>query len=399
MTTLDDAREGMDPAIRPQDDLFGHMNGRWLAEVPIPADRSSWGPFIELSDVVESQVQAIITELSGREPAERTDDEARIAALYASFMDVDAVEARGIDPLRATLAQVDALSAPVELAAFLGRFERFGGSGLFGCYVDTDDRDSDRYLVNLLQGGLGLPDESYYREDKHTQVREKYLAYLQRVFELIGAADPPGDAAGVLALESALAAGHWERAETRDVQKTYNLTTREQLEALAPRFDWSAYLDGLGAAADLLAESCVRQPSYLAHLSGVLGDRGVEAWKPYLRSRVVHAGAPYLSSAVVDNDFDFHGRTLSGTPQLRPRWKRGVAVVQGAVGEAVGREYVARHFPPHAKEMMDALVANLLEAYRRSIEALDWMGEATKARAYEKIASFRPKIGYPAVFR
>ena len=294
---------------------------------------------------------------------------------------------------------MEAIADLAQLAGFLGRFERVGGRGVFGSYVDTDDRNSDRYLVNLSQGGLGLPDESYYTDEKFAEIRGKYLAYLTRTFELAGRAEPAADAQAVLDLETTIAEGHWERADTRDVQKTYNLTTRAELEALAPNVDWAAYLDGIGGTAATLAESCVRQPSFFRHLSTVLADRPVEAWKPWLVARVVHYAAGYLSRDVVENDFDFYGRTLSGQPELRPRWKRAVGLVQGAIGEAVGREYVARHFPPTAKALMDELVGNLLEAYRRSIHDLDWMSEETKSRAYEKLASFRTKIGFPQEFR
>ncbi|MEU6388440.1 M13-type metalloendopeptidase [Streptomyces sp. NPDC046939] len=400
MSTLDDARPGMDPEIRPQDDLFGHVNGRWLATEPIPEDRSSWGPFVQLVDVAEQQVKEIIQEIAAGGPTGLEPDEARkIADLYASFMDEDAVEARGLDPLRPLLAEVAALRDTRELAAFVGRFERIGGSGLFGSYIDTDDRDSDRYLYNILQGGLGLPDESYYRDEKFAETREKYQGYLTELLTLAEHADPASAARTVLALETRLASGHWERAETRDVQKTYNLTTFDELTALAPEFDWRGYVTGLGGNDDTLAQSCVRQPSYLAHLSTVLAETPIEQWRDWLTVRVVRNAAPYLSSAFVRNNFEFYGRTLNGTPELRARWKRAVGFVEGAMGEAVGKEYVARHFPPTSKALMDDLVANLLEAYRQSIAALDWMTDETKERAYEKLATFRPKIGYPDRFR
>ncbi|MYW69382.1 peptidase M13 [Streptomyces sp. SID8379] len=400
MSTLDDARAGMDPAIRPQDDLFGHVNGHWLATEPIPDDRSSWGPFVQLVDVAEQQVKEIIQDIAAGGPTSLDADEARkIADLYASFMDEEAVEARGLDPVRPLLAEVAALTDVRQLAGFIGRFERTGGSGLFGSYIDSDDRDSDRYLYNILQGGLGLPDESYYRDEKFAETREKYETYLTELFRLGEHADPAAAARTVLALETRLAEGHWERAETRDVQKTYNLTTFDELTALAPAFDWRAYVDALGGTDATLAQSCVRQPSYLAHLSTVLAETPVEQWRDWLLARVLRVSAPYLSSAFVNNNFEFYGRTLNGTPELRARWKRAVAFVEGAMGEAVGKEYVARHFPPASKALMDELVANLLEAYRQSIGALDWMTDETKERAYEKLATFRPKIGYPDAFR
>ncbi|MGW0537377.1 M13 family metallopeptidase [Streptomyces sp. NPDC003032] len=401
MSILDDARAGMNPEVRPQDDLFGHVNGRWLDTEKIPEDRSSWGPFVQLADTAEEQVKEIIQELAQSPDGEGASaDEARkIAALYASFMDEETIAARGLAPARPLIDEVAGLRDTHELAAFLGRFERVGGSGLFGSYIDSDDRDSDRYLFNILQGGLGLPDESYYRDDKFAEIREKYVAHLTELLALGEHAAPEAAAKTVLALETRLAAGHWERAETRDVLKTYNLTTLDELLALAPEFDWRGFIEGLGGSDATIAETCVRQPSYLSHLSTVLAEVPIEQWRDWALTRVLRACAPYLSDEFVRTNFEFYGRTLNGTPELRARWKRAVSLVEGAMGEAVGKEYVARHFPPSSKAMMDDLVANLLEAYRQSIARLDWMTDETKARAYEKLATFRPKIGYPDTFR
>ncbi len=411
VSILDDAREGMNPDIRPQDDLFGHVNGRWLEEAEIPSDRSSWGPFVQLADTAEEQVRQIIEDLAAAVTQGDADggsatideDARKIGDLYASFMDEEAIRRVGTTPLRPLIEAVDGLRDVRDLAAFLGEVERIGGHGLFGSYVDTDDRQSDRYLVHLAQGGLGLPDESYYREDKFAEVRDKYVAYLTRLLELGGHGDAAAAAATVLAIDTKLAAGHWERAETRDVQKTYNLLTIDELRELSPSFDWDAYITNLGGpgvdAEATIAESCVRQPSYFAHLSTVLDEVPIEDWKAWLLVHVLRAAAPYLTDDFVETNFDFYGRTLNGTPELRARWKRGVALVEGAIGEAVGKQYVARHFPPSSKAQMDDLVANLLAAYRDSISQLDWMTEATKQRAYEKLETFNPKIGYPKEFR
>ncbi|GAA1905382.1 M13 family metallopeptidase [Nocardioides lentus] len=403
MTILDDARPGMDPAVRPQDDLFGHVNGTWLAETEIPADRSSWGPFVALADTAEQQVRDIIADLAAASPLDLDEDGRKINALHASFMDTDRVAALGTAPIRPLLAAAAGLRDVRDLAAFLGEMERRGGYGLFGSYVDTDARDSDRYLLHLGQGGLGLPDESYYRDDKFADVREAYAGYLTTMLGLVGHDDPAAGAQQVLALEGRLAQGHWERAETRDVQKTYNLLTAADLRALCDAFDWDAYVRNLGDAAldadTVLAEVVVRQPSYFSHLAQVLADTSIEDWRPWLAVRIARSAAPYLTDEFVAANFDFYGRTLSGTPQLRERWKRAVSFVEGSIGEAVGKHYVARHFPPRSKALMDELVANLLEAYRRSIAELDWMTEETKQRAYDKLGTFRPKIGYPERFR
>ncbi len=404
MSILDDAREGMDTDIRPQDDLFGHVNGGWLDTAEIPQDRASWGPFVMLAETAERQVREIIEECASEAGAPTSssgdaEDRRKVGALFASFMDEDRVEQLGARPLQPVFAAIDALREKSELGAFLGDFERHGGSGLFGSYVDTDDRNSDRYIVNLSQGGLGLPDESYYREDKFAEIRNKYVDYLERILGLAGRPDPRTTAETVLALETRIAQGHWERAETRDVIKTYNLTPLAELRTTLPSFDLDAYVRALGGDEQTMAEAVVREPSFVEHLEKVIAETPLETWRSYLSVKAVRSAAGRLSSDFVEANFDFYGRTLSGTPELRARWKRGVSFVEGGVGEAVGREYVARHFPPEAKQQMDELVANLLEAYRRSITDLDWMTDGTKQRASTKLETFNPKIGYPVKWR
>ena len=398
MTILDDARAGMNPDIRPQDDLFRHVNGRWLDETEIPADKPGWGSFAVLAELSEQRVKAIIEELAEQEH-EPGSNAQKIGDLYASFMAEDRVEELGAVPLREELEAVAALADLDALVEHVGGLERRGGGGFFGAYVDNDDRDATRYIVNLVQGGIGLPDESYYREDKFADVRSAYLTHLETVLGLAGWADPARAAQQVMDVETRLAKGHWEKAETRDSIKTYNLKPYAQLRALTPTLPWDRWATALGATETTLAETNVRQPSYLEHLDGVLREVSLDEWKAWLAIRVVRSASPYLSRAFVDANFEFYGKTLSGTPELRARWKRGVSFVEGSIGEAVGQEYVARHFPARSKEIMQELVANLLEAYRRNIEALDWMGEDTKQRAYRKLDTFYPKIGYPEKWR
>jgi endothelin-converting enzyme/putative endopeptidase len=388
----------MNPDIRPQDDLFGHVNGRWLDDTEIPSDRSSWGPFVMLADQAEEHVREIIQEQAEAD-ALAGPDAAKIAAIYTSFMDTDEIVRKGTRPIRPLVKAIEGLRDVRDLAAFVGEFERIGGHGLFGSYVDTDARDSDRYLFNITQGGLGLPDESYYRDEKFAEIRKKYVAYLTRLLTLGEVDGAEAIAARVLEIDTLLAQGHWERSETRDVQRTYNLTGVDDLRAMAPNFDWDAYVTNLGGSAQTIEQVCVRQPSYLEHLSKVLDQVSIDDWKGWMQTRVLRSAAPYLTDDFVETNFDFYGRTLNGTPELRARWKRGVALVEEAMGEAVGKIYVERHFPPDSKAMMDKLVANLLAAYRESIAALDWMSEETKEQAYEKLATFRPKIGYPDTFR
>ncbi|MDQ3615346.1 MAG: peptidase M13 [Actinomycetota bacterium] len=387
----------MNHDIRPQDDLFGHVNGRWLDSVEIPQDRSSWGPFVMLADEAESRVRAIIEECAAGDPERQSAK--KIGDLFDSFMDEERAEQLGASPISEDLARVDAVTSVDELVDLMGSLERCGCPGLFGSYVGTDDRDSDRYLVNIVQGGLGLPDESYYREDKFAEIRSAYCMHLEVMFGLAGIEESAREAQRVMDVETRLAQGHWERAETRDVLKTYNLMSFDDLTGAASAFDWVSYGRALEADPATFTDVIVRQPSYLVHLSKALEDVPVEEWKAWLAIRVVRAATPYLSSAFVAENFAFYGKTLSGTPELRPRWKRGVALVESALGEAVGEIYVERHFPAASKALVNDLVANLLEAYRRNIDKLDWMGEDTKQRAFEKLVTFRPKIGYPEKFR
>jgi len=267
--------------------------------------------------------------------------------------------------------------------------------------VNSDDRQSDRNIVNLVQGGLGLPDEAYYREDDFAELREAYVAHVGAMLGLLGWTD--GDAADgaarVMALETRLAAGHWDNVRCRDVIAGYNRTTFDELQAAAPAFDWSTWVAALGGTPEQFGEVLVRQPSYLPVLSEALGEVPLDDWKAWLTFHLVSSTAPYLSSAFVDQNFDFYSRTLAGAEELRDRWKRGAALCNAAIGEAVGAEYVARVFPPEAKAQMDALVDNLVEAYRISIGRLDWMGAETRDRALAKLELFRPKVGYPDTWR
>ncbi|MCG5431984.1 M13 family metallopeptidase [Mycobacterium sp. MYCO198283] len=394
----------VDPSIRPQDDLFGHVNGRWLREYDIPADRATDGAFRALYDRAEEQIRDIITTAAGAAPAGTTGtaatDEQRIGDLYASFMDEAAVVARGVAPLLDELTLVDGATDADALAAVVGRLQRTGVGGGVGVYVDTDSKDSTRYLLHMSQSGLGLPDESYYRDPQHAEVLAAYPGHITRMFALVyGAGDHAVTAARIVALETRLAAAHWDVVKRRDADLTYNLRAFADLPAEAPGFDWSGWLGALGGAADMVAEVVVRQPDYLTAFAAAWADVPLDDWKAWLRWRLIHARAFLLTDELVEENFAFYGRTLSGTEQIRDRWKRAVSVVESLLGDAVGKLYVERHFPPEAKARMDTLVANLREAYRVSITSLEWMTPETRRRALAKLDSFTPKIGYPAKWR
>ena len=388
----------LDPEIRPQDDLFRHVNGKWLARTEIPADKARWGSFYQLAEEAEKNVREIIAEA---QHAQIGTEARKFGNLFTSFMDTERIEALGATPLASSLAMIDNIHSIPQFLESLAHFERNGISGFYQLFVDNDPGDPERYLVFFEQAGLSLPDESYYREDTFAALRKTYVAHIQTMFELAGVADAARKAENVFALETELAKHHWDNVKSRDSEKTYNLFAWEDVCGLARSegAELQIWHDALNAPSRALREVVLRQPSFTAGLAGLLTADRLPVWKEWLTWQLVHSRAPYLSSDFVNANFDFYGRALTGTPQLRERWKRGVSFAEGGMGEAVGREYVKRHFPEESKVLMDELVANLIEAYRASIRSLSWMGDDTKKRALEKLDKFTPKIGYPVKWR
>lgn len=414
--------DATDPSIRPQDDLFRHVNGGWLTRHVIPADRSRDGSFRALHDQAEEQVRDIILDaaaatapgapddLDGRGsadgPAISSSDlhEAElIGALYTSFMATEQVDQVGTRALAPDLAVVEGAGDLAARTRALGELQRSGVGGAVGFWVDNDSDAPDAYAVYLNQGGLGLPDEAYYRDPAHAAVRDAYVRHIAAMLSLAGVAASAQEAAAVaqrvIALETRLAAGHWDRVSVRDATRTHNPMTMHELAQAAPGFDWATWVEALGAPAGTFERVIVREPSFAVAFAEAWADGDALAWHDWLTWRVVHSRAPYLSAALVEENFDFYGRTLTGAEELRERWKRGVSLVEGVLGEAIGKVYVHRHFPPGHKAAMERLVANLVAAYRESISTLDWMGEATRERALAKLAAFTPKIGYPNRWR
>ncbi len=391
----------VDPNARPQDDLFGHVNGRWLTEYDIPADRATDGAFRQLFDRGEEQVRDLIVEASEHGAAKGTDTQ-RIGDLYASFLDEQAVERRGIQPLRDELAIIDDAADSAALAAAIGALQRTGSGGGVAMYVDTDAKNSARYLVHVTQSGIGLPDESYFRDEQHAEVLAAYPGHIAKMFALVYGGTPDDHAetaARIVALETKLAAAHWDVVKRRDADLTYNLRTFAELQAEGVGFDWAGWVTALGSTPEAVAELVVRQPDYLTAFAALWGSENLDDWKRWARWRLIRARAQWLTDDLVAADFEFYGRTLTGAEQIRDRWKRGVAVVENLLGDAVGKLYVQRHFPPDAKARVDALVENLQEAYRISISNLDWMTPQTRERALIKLGKFTAKVGYPAKWR
>ena len=386
-----------DPAIRPQDDLYRHVNQTFLATAEIPADKARWGSFHLLADQAEKDVRAIIEESQTAEPGTET---RKIGDLFASFMDTERIAAQGTAPLAGPLAAVDAISSIPEFLATVGSFDRQGIASLIGVFVEPDPGDPERYVPFLVQAGISLPDESYYRLDNFEGTRAAYRAHLERILTLAGVADAAGQADRAFALEHEIAGHHWDNVESRDAVKTYNLKTWDELQALVgvDLVPWRDTVAG-PAGPEAFAEAVVYQPSFFAGLGSLLTAERLDDWKAWLRAKVVHGLAAYLTDDIVEENFSFYGTELTGVPTIRERWKRGVSLVEGSLGDAVGKVYVERHYPPTARAAMDELIANLLEAYRQSITTLEWMSPATRERALAKLDTFTPKIGHPKTWR
>ena len=372
------------------------MNGTWLNTTEIPADKPLTGAFMELRDQAEAAVRDIITTLEGGEPGS---DEAKIADLYASFMDEDAVERAGASPILPLLATIDSVETLLDLTRLVGGFARQAVPGLVALQAEPDPGDPNRYVMFAGQGGLGLPDEEYYRLDAYAEIRTQYQAHVAASFALAGIADSQAQAQQVFDLEAEIAATHWDKVKCRDLRLMYNLKSLDEFAASCPGLHWREFLAGGDIAEEKMAELVAMQPSFFTEVSALLTEDRLPAWRAWARWKVISSLSPYLSSDFVEENFRFYGTVLMGTPELRERWKRGVALVEVSVGEAVGKIYVDRYFSAAAKERMDQLVANLIEAYRRSIADLDWMTAETKDSALGKLAKFRPHIGYPSKWR
>ncbi len=382
----------MDPSIRPQDDLFRHFSGTWLDTYEIPADRASDGVSRELYDIAEVQVRQIIESASGSDEAQKISD------LFKSFMDTDGIKSRGLSPLSSELAEIDAITDLSSFISTMGRLELGGIGGIFGAAVYADPMKSDTNIFHMGQGGISLPDESYYREEQFAPIREAFVDHLTKMGAL---ANVPLMAAEILALETEIASHHWDQVKDRDATLTYNKTSRAELAALAPNFDWDLWAASAGIPSIAFDDLNIHEPSFFSGISGVLADFDArrDVWVSWLKWQLITSNAAYLTDDIVQQNFAFNGTTLSGTPQIRERWKRGVSLVQGSLGEAIGKVYVGLYFPEEAKKAMLELVDYLTKAYELSIKDLPWMSEATKAKALEKLAKFTPKIGYPDKWR
>lgn len=391
----------IDESVRPQDDLNLHVNGAWLASATIPDDLDAYGSFLELRDKAEADVRAILEEAaqaagsqgSALDP-EFGEVQRRIGTFYAAFMDAERAEQRRLEPIQPFLDAIETVTTPGELLRLSASWQRRGIDSVLAAGVVRDAGNPERELLHLFQSGLGLPDESYYRDRTYAEILAKYEEHVTRFLGLAGVEKAQEAAAKVIDLEKTLAEAHWDRVTVRDAQKRYNLFTRDQAEQLMPLL--AEAISGWGLSQSQDAEIVVSQPDVLPAFQAALTELPLQTWKHWLRLQLLRWAAPLLHSEMVEEHFDFYSKTLNGTPALKERWKRGVALTNGHLGEDVAQIYVARHYPPQARQAMDELIAALIEAYRRSISTLDWMGEQTRAKALEKLETFTPKIGYPA---
>lgn len=380
---------------RPQDDFFDYVNGAWLEATDIPADRSSWGSFSILHEKSLSQLKRIIQDAATS--TETGTARQKIGDFYSAYLDEDKIAQKALSPLNEQLEAIDALADHPSIVAYFGEVSSLGIDSPLGAWVDQDARDSTRYILYFNQSGLGLPDRDYYfdKSERGQEILQKYRAFIQRVFTLAQLDWPEASAENIIALETRLAKQQWTRVKNRDADLTYNKYTLTELSALLGRYDLIRLLEGLGIAPGNAETLIVRQPSYIKNLAAIFTETPITAWKNYLRFHLLASYAPFLTTELENAHFDFYSKTLNGQIEQQPRWKKAVSSINGNMGELLGQLYVEKHFSPEAKARMVELVDNLITAYRESIKGLEWMSEATRQRALQKLEQFTPKIGYP----
>ncbi len=396
--TQNDLFTHLTTTVRPQDDLFRYVNGTWLDNTEIPADQASAGAFIDLYNETEIKVKTIIEELAQDNTDTPNDEAQKIGDLYASFMNEKLISEKGTTPLDTDFSLIDTASNKAELTIALAKLAASGVGVPFEFTIDANQNDPDNYIVWLAQSGLGLPDEAFYRAPEYVEILTAYKEFIPRLYALGTNCDMDVAQQAMLDIvdfETKLAAKHLNVVELRDTKKTNNVMTWDEFLTYAPEFNWAEAFACYGLTRDKAPELLVYTPNALAGFAKLWAESSLDQIATYLKWHIILSRAPYLSKEIVAKNFAFYGRTLAGSLELRDRWKRGVSLVDGMLGEALGKEYVKRYFPPSHKAQMEQLVADLLAAYRDSITALDWMSESTKTRALEKLDQFVTKIGYP----
>jgi len=392
------AASNFDSSVRVQDDLFRHVNGNWLKTTEIPADKSNYGTFTKLADDAQDQLKDII-EASALAKNAPGSEAQKVGDFYNSYMNEAKREELGLKPIEAMLASIDSLKDKSALATWFAKAQRDGVTTPVNFFVNNDEKDTTQYMSYFYQSGLGLPDRDFYfkDDDKSESIRAAYLKHIETMFTLAGFKDPAASAKKIFVLEEKLAKDQWTRVENRDPQKTYNKVETIKLNTLTADFDWKAFVDGLGLSNQ--ANVVVAQPTYISGFGKVVKASSLDDWKLYAKWQVLSGAAPVLAKAFDDENFNFYSKTLRGTQEQQPRWKRAVQTIDGAIGEAVGKIYVEKHFPAEAKAKMEKLVQNLLVGFGQGIDGLEWMGAETKTAAHAKLGKFTYKIGYPDKWR
>jgi putative endopeptidase len=390
--------EHMDIGVRPGDDFFSYVNGTWLAETEIPADKSSYGGFGILRDEAEDDVKVIIEASASGDFAKGTDEQ-KVGDLYKSYMDMEKRNELGVKPLRRELDTIASIASYDELATYMASANKRNLEMPISMDQFEDLKDPEHYAMNIFQGGLGLPDREYYFTDdeKSEEIRTKYGEHIEKMFALGGVEDGAAAADTIMALETRIAGKHMKKEEARNWAENYNKVALTDLGGVMPNFHWEGYLAEAGIAE--IGNVVIYMTGYLGELDDIIQTTDLDTWKTYLNWVALNTAAALLNEDLDNQNFDFYSRTLSGTEEQRPLWRRGVNIVNDTLGEVVGKVYVDKHFPPEAKERMLVLVGNLINAYEKSIKGLEWMGEETKAEALDKLSKFRPKVGYPDEWR
>lgn len=390
----------IDAGVRAQDDFFRHSQGKWLKDVEIPSDRSSWGAFNVAQDKVEGQIRTIIEGAAADKNARAGSAAQKMGDYYTSYVDQARRNELGLRPLKAELARVAALKDKRAIAPLAAHFSRIDAGAPVDMSVHQDEKDSTRMIVDISQSGLGLPNRDYYLQDEARlkDIRAKYQVHVEKMLALAGHANAAQEAAAIVALETEIARVQWSAVENRDPVKGYNMMGFAELQKLAPNFDWTAWMKGLGVAGKIKTIN-VSQPSFVAGLDKIIAATPVDVWRSYFELRLLSAYAPYLSQNFVDESFAFRGAVLAGTKENRSIEKRAITQVNRDLSEVVGKAYVEQHFPAERKQQVEAMVKNFIIAFREGIETLDWMTPETKKQAQLKLSKMKAKIGYPDKWR
>ena len=388
----------MDASVKPGDDFFSYVNGTWIKETEIPADKGRYGVFDVLRDESQDAVKVIIEESANGDFAKGTDEQ-KVGDMYKSFLDWDSRNANGIEPFQAELDRINSIADKDELAVYFAEVMKRSLDAPFAVGQYADFKDPNYYMIYAGQSGLGLPDREYYLKDdeKSEELRAQYVAHIEKMFEIAGLEDGAAAAQTIMSLETRLATENMTKEQSRNWTENYNKVALEDLPNVMPNFNWDGYIAEL--ALQDVGTIVLFNTDYMKALDGIIVDTDLDTWKTYLTWTELNQAASRLTRELDQQNFEFYGKTMAGTEEQQEDWRRAVNSVNGALGEVVGKVYVKQHFPPEAKERMLELVGNLVKAYEKSIKELDWMGEETKAEALDKLSKFKPKIGYPDVWR